>query len=281
MRLTLALAMLALTWLLPAVVPAQDDPDEAPLGDVARSLRKQTPPAPDVIDNDNISQVTDEVASHRLASAALLYSIDGAGRGFQVSAPDVTCSLSFSANAKALLSSQYAQLELPPNELLKLDGPAAIEGDSLQVSVFNGTDWHVSELAVAFTLVKHGDHDSVTSENPAKLIPAVAPAPVQELEVRSQRRSDTTVLYRMRAAAPPSSVTIFKAPLNIDVNSSQEWHWAIVQAKGYPPQRSPETVAPTQSALPQLLPQAQDSPGSSQPLPPQLSLEPHRDPSNH
>ena len=53
-----------------------------------------------------------------------------------------------------LLSSQYAQMDLPPREMVKLEGPATIEGDALTVSVFNGTDWHVSEVAVALTIVK-------------------------------------------------------------------------------------------------------------------------------
>ena len=79
----------------------------------------------------------DQVQSRRAASSTLRYSMDGAGeaKNFQVSAPDVTCSLSFSANAKALLSTQYAQFDLPPTDLAKLDGPATIDGDSLQVSV--------------------------------------------------------------------------------------------------------------------------------------------------
>ena len=78
----------------------------------------------------------------------------GEESGFQVAAPDVTCSLSFSANAKSLLSSAYAQMELPPAEVLKLEGPATIEGDALIVSVYNRTDWHVSEVAVALTVVR-------------------------------------------------------------------------------------------------------------------------------
>jgi hypothetical protein len=42
----------------------------------------------------------------------------------------------------------------------------------------------------------------------------------------------------MRAAAPPFGVTVFAVPLNVEIGPDQEWHWAIVQAKGYPPQHS-------------------------------------------
>ena len=89
----------------------------------------------------------DQAESRHAPGSALKFLMNGESKGFQISAPDVTCSLSFSANAKTLLSSQYAQMELPPGEMEKLEGPATIEGDALTVSVDNGTDWHVSEVS--------------------------------------------------------------------------------------------------------------------------------------
>ena len=253
-RIRLAVATIVVAALLPAFLLAQEDVD-APLGDVARSFRKKNPPTQEVIDNDNFSKVMDQVESHRASAASLRYSIDASGKSFQVSAPDVTCSLAFSANTKALLATQYVQLDLPASEILKLAGPATIDGDALQVSVFNGTDWHVSEVAVALTLVKRTDvRDTVSGYGPAKLIPAVAGDTVQEPESRSEKRSDVTVIYRMRAAAAPSATTVFRAPLNVEIGSDEEWHWAIVQARGYPPQSPawsiPTTQGPAQSALP-------------------------------
>jgi hypothetical protein len=246
----------ALTLLTPAVIAAQElDDGDTPLGDVARNLRKQSPPSQqEIIDNDNLTKVMDDVDSHRASRNSLMYSIDGPGKAFQVSAPDVTCSLSFSANVKALLASSYVQMELPADQLLKLSGPAAIHGDSLEVSIFNGTQWHVSEVAVALTVVRRSDFPEVSfSDQPAhapgrdrrgndglaKVIPAAAIEPLQEPANRSDdragKRPDTAVLYRMRAAAPPFGVTVFAAPLNVEIGPDQEWHWAIVQAKGYPP----------------------------------------------
>jgi hypothetical protein len=251
--------------LMPAVLAAQElDDGETSLGDVARNLRKQSPPSQqEIIDNDNLTKVMDDVDSHRASRNSLMYSIDGPGKAFQVSAPDVTCSLSFSANVKALLASSYVQMELPADQLLKLSGPAAIHGDSLEVSVFNGTQWHVSEVAVALTVVRRSDfpevsfsdqygHDRPSRDQPrrdragndglAKAIPAAAIEPLQEpanrADDRSGKRPDTAVLYRMRAAAPPFGVTVFAAPLNVEIGPDQEWHWAIVQAKGYPPRQN-------------------------------------------
>ncbi len=240
-RLLLILPAL-LAALMPALLSAQDDLNDLPLGDVARSLRKKTPPSQDVIDDDNLPALMEQAESRHAQGSALTYLMGGEKRGFQVAAPDVTCSLAFSANAKSLLSSAYAQMELPPGEVLKLEGPATIEGDALIVSVNNRTDWHVSEVAVALTVVKKsGVHNASFSEGAtfsdgAAALGAMTAIPPQESEVRPEKKSDVTVIYRMRAAAPPWVTTAFSAPLNLDLTPDEEWHWAIVQARGYPPQ---------------------------------------------
>jgi hypothetical protein len=259
----LVLAMFAMASIWPALLVAQEN-GEAPLGDLARSFRKKTPPSQEVIDNDNLSQVMDDVQAHRLSGASLLYSMDAAGKSFQVSSPDVTCSLSFTANARALLSSQYVQLDLPAEEMSKLDGPATIAGHSLEVSVFNGTDWHVSEVAVAVTIVKREEARDASAAyfGSARLLPVVDdPAQAPERENHSEKFPDVTVVYRMRAAAVPSATTVFRAPLNVEIGPDREWHWAIVQAKGYPPAR------PSQSVPASTPPPAASSAVASQPAP--------------
>jgi len=145
-----------LAQLGPQLATAQDDPDEIPLGDVARSLRKKTPPAKPVIDDDNLPQVMQEVDSHHDLGLGLRFLMSGNQRGFHVEAPDVTCSLSFTANVKSLLSGQYAEMELPPAEMARIEGKAVVEGDALTIPVFNGTQWHLSELTVAFTVIRKG-----------------------------------------------------------------------------------------------------------------------------
>ncbi len=287
----LASFVVGLSLLAPALVAGQElDDSDTPLGDVARSFRKKTPSAQqEIIDNDNLSKVMDDVDSRRVSRSSFLYSVDVLGKTFQVSAPDVTCSLSFTANIKSLLSSAYVQMDLPADELLKLSGPAAIHGDSLEVSVFNGTNWHVSEVAVALTVVRRAEfpeaalhdrpgHDQPGNDGLAKLIPAAAIEPVQERDNRSdnrtEKRSDMAVLYRMRAAAAPFVVTVFAAPLNVEIGPDQEWHWAIVQAKGYPPQQHASEQGATTGAttqiqsdtVPPISPAAQGTPASAAPL---------------
>ena len=222
------------TALAPICALAQDDPNEMPLGDVARNLRnKKNPPAqPPVIDDDNLTQVMDLGDSRRgFGSSSLRFLMAGESKGFQVAAPDVTCSLSFTANVKSWLSSQYSQMNLPAGDLVKLEGPATIEGDALNVSVFNATNWHVSEVAVALTVVKKSP--PVGASLPADT-PAAGDAGVQD--VRPEKKQDLTVIYRMRAAAPPWARAVFSAPLKMELAPGEEWHWAIVEARGYPPQ---------------------------------------------
>ena len=219
---------------------AQSEDQPVPLGDVARAIRKKKEePAPQpsklpvapatVIDNDNLNQVMDEVQSHRLNGSSLLYSFDGSGKTFQVSAPDVTCSLSFNSNTASLLSRPYVPIDLPDDELRKLDGPAILNDEGLQVSVFNGTEWKVEEITVGLTIVRH--------TNPAARISAagrLVPAS-QETVIADEKHPDTTTIHHLRATALPATTAVFKAQLAIHLAQDEEWHWAILQAKGVPP----------------------------------------------
>jgi hypothetical protein len=256
----LILAVL-LAFLVPACLAAQDDPGEhpadAPLGDVARTLRKRTLPSQNVIDDDNLSKVMERAEDRHASGSGFKFLMAGSGNMFQVSTPDATCSLAFTANVKSLLSNQYAQMELPPGEVLKLEGPATIEGDAFIVAIFNRTDWHVSELAVALTVVKRG----LVSDESLSAFADLA----QESEIRPEKKPDVTTIYRMRAAAPPSETSVFSAPLKIEIAPDEEWHWAIVQARGYPPQsytRNAAPVATQSSALAPALTLPQVSPVS-------------------
>jgi hypothetical protein len=259
MRLILLLAALLAAFLSVGLAAQDDpsaDPDDKPLGDVARNLRKKVPSSEEVIDDDNLTTVMQQAEGQRAQGSALKFLMAGEGKGFQVSAPDVTCSLAFTANVKSLLSSQYAQMELPPGEVSKLVGPATIEGKVLIVAVLNRTDWHVSEVTVAVTVVKKSaaDEESLPidtmSYGAAKLRPAVAVISLQQSESGSEKKPDVTVIYRMRAAAAPSATTAFSTTLNQELAPDEEWHWAIVQARGYPPENYAGTMPSATRAAP-------------------------------
>jgi hypothetical protein len=217
--------------MLPICAAAQSD-GAVSLGDLARSIRQRKEPnepaAANVIDNDNLSQVITDVEKLRL-TATPMFSFDGKGKNFKMSSPDGTCSLSFNANTTALLSSPYVAQDLPQNELAKLDGPANIQGDTLEVSMYNPTAWNVKEITVGLTIVRP---DDPTAENygTAKLLPAT----VGET-VTADKRSDMTLLLHLKASAAPLATTVFREKLDATLQDGQEWHWAIVEAKGIPP----------------------------------------------
>jgi len=231
-RLWLALAVLGAA-LAPVRAIGQDEPSEPPLGDVARSLRKK-PPKQAVIDDDNLTQVLQQVESRRGFGSSLRYLMSADGSGFRVSAPDVTCNLSFSSNVRALLAKQYAEMELPASDVAKLEGHATLADDALTVSVHNGTDWHVSEISVAFTVINNQPGVDAPAETTASQTLTTNDRPSGE--VRADKKPDTTLIYRMRAVGVPWSVTSFSSRLNGITVPNGEWHWAVVSARGYPPE---------------------------------------------
>jgi hypothetical protein len=226
---------------------AQSEERPTPLGDVARSLRKQkeqaqqpqpgAAPAPTrtVIDNDNFSQVLDQAETLHITHGSFLYSFNNGARTFQVSAPDVTCSLSFNSHSASLLSRPMVQMDLPDEELRKLDGPASISEDNLQVSVFNGTGWQVEEITVGLTLLRRAS-STAGYYGGGTLRPASS-----ETTLVAEKQPDLTTLYRLKGTAMPAATTVFTGPLNTAVAADQEWHWAIVKARGIPPK--PENSA--------------------------------------
>jgi hypothetical protein len=248
---------------LPPCVRAQEDTD-APLGDVARSFRKRVAAQDVVIDNDNFSQVVVDAEKKRAAGSLPVFSLDPGGNSVHVSSADVTCSLSFSPKSASLRSDSLLLDELPRTELAKLDGPAAIDGDSLQVSMHNGTTWELREVVIGLTIVKRPQPgDTAAYSGGARIIPAVADDASLRVQDSFPKQPDVTLLLHVRGSAAASTTAIFRTPLNFSLFPDQEWHWAIVKARGIPPQAPPEATmvlpeqgaAPASPALPGLVPQ--------------------------
>jgi hypothetical protein len=269
--------VLLFALLLPSTAVAQDDAPS--LGDLARALRKnkldlqpQQPPdsaAGTVIDNDNLTQVMDDAKNARpVKPDKTVLSIDPSGNTVKVSSPDVTCSLSFNARASSLLIKPILIEDLPLTELLKLDGPGSIQDESLQLEVFNGTDWDIREITIGLTLErKPGENAELAAR--ARVIPAaegLAPIVVE-------RRSDVTLLYHLKAEAKPFSTTEFHEDIGITPGADEDWRWSIVEAKGIRPSQAqslPDSLPDPLFATPSSL-----VPGSIEPqLPPGPSAIP-------
>ncbi len=239
------LGVLLFVLLCPLAASAQEDAPS--LGDLARDVRKnklqqpqpQTDPARPVptlpvIDNDNLAQVMDDAKKARpVKSDKTVFSIDPSGNTLKISSPDVTCSLSFNARASSLLVRPVLVEDLPLTELLKLDGPGSIQDESLQLEVFNGTDWDIREITIGLTLErKPGQNAEVAAR--ARVIPAaegLAPVTVE-------RRSDVTLLYHLKAEAKPFSTTAFHEDIGVTPGADEDWRWSIVEAKGIRPSQA-------------------------------------------
>jgi hypothetical protein len=246
----LLLSLCALLW--PVAGAAQDD--DVSLGNLARDVRRnkteQTPHAErPVIDNENLEQAMQDVTKLK-PTDRLIFSLDPAGKGFKVSAPDVTCSMSFNGRASSLLIKPVLIEDLPNSDLFKLDGPASIQDDNLQLEVFNGTDWELREITVGLTLERRAG-ESAEQAARARVIPAAEGLGPPAVE----KHSDVTVLYHLRGLAKPFSTTTFHENIGAVLAADQDWHWSIVEAKGVrspnaPPQLPPEVLAPAPSIAP-------------------------------
>jgi hypothetical protein len=225
-----------------APVVAQEVDSPAPLGDVARDLRKdraeqsnqRRSSEPPVIDNENLAQAMENAHKARpIVEDKTVFSIDPSGKTLRVSSPDVTCSLSFNSRNSSLVKPVLVE-NLPLDELLKIDGPGSIQDDTLQLSVFNGSDWELREITIGLTLErKPGENAEMAAR--ARVIPA---AQVDGQAV-VERRSDVTILYHLKAEAKPFSTTAFEEKIGITPGPDEDWRWSIVEAKGFRPQQTP------------------------------------------
>lgn len=248
-KLTIPLLLVACALASPIFSSAQEDAPS--LGDLARNLRKnkaqQPPPAPSepsrtVIDNDNLPQVMEDAKNAKpVVQNKTVLSIDPSGNTLKVQSPDVTCSLSFNARASSLLIKPVLIEDLPLDELLKLDGPGSIQDESLQLEVFNGTEWDLREITIGLTLErKPGENAELAAR--ARIIPASE----GNAPVTVERRADVTLLYHLKTESKPFSRTAFHENIGIMPGADEDWRWSIVEAKGIRPagaRMAPESLS--------------------------------------
>ena len=264
MRSRFSLAfVLALCLAAPIAAFAQED--EPSLGDLARTVRKNKTAQPQqdrpIIDNENLAQAMEDVKKLKPENR-LVFSLDKQGNGFKVSSPDVTCSLSFNARAASLLIKPVLLEDVPVSELLKLDGPASIQDDTLQLEVNNNTDWELREITVGLTLErKPGENAELAAS--ARIVPAATGFAPPALE----KYSDVTVLYHLKGTAKPFSKTGFRENIGITPGPDQDWRWSIVEAKGIRPANSPAPEPPATAQDDQAV-ASQGSPESQLPAEP-------------
>jgi len=81
----------------------------------------------------------------------------------------------------------------------------------------------------------------------------------------TQKRPDQTVIYHLRGSAAPQTTTVFTAELTNELDPEQEWHWAIVGAKGTPvdPPTTSENPTVVNPAIPPAIQPAEPTPATS------------------
>jgi hypothetical protein len=284
LRLPILIALCVLLGTLLASSAASAQEDAPSLGDLARDLRRnkaqeeaqpqQPESARPVIDNDNLAQVMDDAKKARpVKPDKTVISIDPSGNTLKVSSPDVTCSLSFNARASSLLIKPVLIEDLPLTELLKIDGPGSIQDQSLQLDVFNGTDWDIREITVGLTLErKPGENAEFAAR--ARVIPAAEGI----TPITIERRSDVTLLYHLKAESKPFSTTEFHENIGITPGADEDWRWSIVEAKGIRPSQAqaPESLQEPLFATPVPFASGSDEPGVT-PATPVVPANPAQD----
>ena len=257
-------AIACFVLLCSCVLMAQDGQDtQVPLGDVARTVRaeKQDAPQAPVIDNENFSVMMDHAEAERL-NGKPVFSIDPSGKTFRMTSPDGSCSLSFDANATALISTPIVTSNLPEDALLRVDGSATIHGDTIEVSVRNATDWELKEIVVGLTVLN--------KQGPLVLESANLLLPDGGITAKTP---DTTLLYHLKASAAPGTSTVFRGTLDQEIPSGTDWHWALVGARGIPP-ASPGSINAISAASQLTPPPATGSPLLPVPQPQTASAVP-------
>ncbi len=233
--------------------------EDVSLGDLARSLREtKAPKVRTVIDNENLVQVMDEVQQVKVSGGTPLFTFDQSGKNFEMSSPDGTCSLSFNANATALISNPYMARDLPPSEVANLDGAATLNSDVLEISLQNRSGWDLSEITVGLTIVRPPAEAAARDQSSGPALENVS-LPSPEISTEPSKRAESTILYHLKGSAIAGQNAEFQEILSTVPGSGEEWHWAIVEAKGVPPhalrkpQASPSAmpIAPLETAQPQ------------------------------
>jgi hypothetical protein len=234
-------ALVGAVW--PGVASAQDD--QRSLGDLARNLRREkaqqqaSAPAPPalqtVVDNDNLAQVmADATKLKPVAPDKTVLSLNSSGNRLTVSSPDVTCSMAFNARASSLIVKPVLVEDLPPEELVKLDGPASIHGDNLQLEVFNGTDWALREVTVGLTMERRPGEDAETAAL-ARVLPVVDGGVPAGSGAIVERHSDVTLLFHLKTETKPFERSTLSEYVGVTPGPDEDWRWSIVEAKGIRP----------------------------------------------
>jgi len=118
------------------------------------------------------------------------------------------------------------EVDLPPSEVRRLRGVAAWSGDTLKLTVYNGTGWRVTELSVRLGRFK-GD-DLVEDPKPVVLLP-----PEGQVDAGVAALMNRVAPERKKPGLNPLDTGVFQGRVG---QRPESFRWDIETARGYPPQ---------------------------------------------
>jgi hypothetical protein len=116
--------------------------------------------------------------------------------------------------------------ELPTALLRKLRGVAAWSGDTLKLTVYNGTAWRVTEISVR--VGRFENDDFVEDERPLLLVPPAGQVDAGVADLLSRVAPD-----RKKPGLNPADTGPFEAKVG---PPPENFRWEIESARGYAPQ---------------------------------------------
>ncbi len=127
------------------------------------------------------------------------------------------------AAAAAALSDREA--DLAPSDLKRLRGVATWAGDTLKLTVYNGTSWRVTELYVKISRFK--DEDFVEDPRPVVLVPPGVSVDAGVADLLSRVAPD-----RKKPGLNPADTGPFEGKAG---QQPENFRWEIEAARGYAP----------------------------------------------
>jgi hypothetical protein len=118
------------------------------------------------------------------------------------------------------------EADLPSSEARRLRGVAAWSGDTLKLTVYNGTGWRVTELFVRIGRLK-GD-DFVEDSRPVLLLPVG-----ERVDAGVDALMNRVAPDRKKPGLNPLDTGLFQGRVG---QRPESFRWEIETARGYPPQ---------------------------------------------
>jgi hypothetical protein len=132
-------------------------------------------------------------------------------------------------NAGAAVATAFAdqEAELTPDQLRLLRGVGGWTGQTLTITLYNGSSWRVTEILVRTSILR--GEDFVDGETPHRLLP-----PGAKVDAGTAKLLDQVAPERSKPGVSPLDTGKFEAAVG---PKPEGFRWRIEGARGFPPRR--------------------------------------------